>query len=443
MISRLNMVAVITVSVLMLSLSAYSKQYGVDVSFPIHSPLPHSAWQAERYDKMMVGCYRKYTEQECTAVEEQRIEMNLEQPRSQHNYTLLGFGLARAPEAAWKPLKEFYNKNKIRQHAERWPRGNTYTNHWESPTNFISVEESADGGSAHLKDTIWNGLKPVIEEWIGQKIYPTSQYGVRLYSSGSMLSTHVDRLPLVASCIINVDQDLDEPWPIEVYSHDGQAYNITMAPGDMVLYESSTILHGRVTPLKGRSYANIFVHFKPYNHDAFNMIDQKESAHKTLNPKYSGFDYHNLDSQSARRRSLRKQSAAVKQPHTPGGSDAAELFNNEYDFGYTTPLQIAVYDQDIPKIRALYEEYYKSAESSPPGYDINEPNSYGWTPLHMAVRTGNLDVVRLLVEEYGADVNALSKYGGTPLFWSKRVLSPIHKVTKYLLNIDALDEQVP
>jgi hypothetical protein len=67
----------------------------------------------------------------------------------------------------------------------------------------------------------------------------------------------VDRLPLVSSCIINVDQDLDEPWPLEVYDHNGKAYNVTMEPGDLVLYESSTVLHGRPFAMKGRSYVSV------------------------------------------------------------------------------------------------------------------------------------------------------------------------------------------
>jgi hypothetical protein len=33
---------------------------------------------------------------------------------------------------------------------------------------------------------------------------------------------------------VNVDQDVDDPWPLEVYGHDGVAVNITMEPGDMV-----------------------------------------------------------------------------------------------------------------------------------------------------------------------------------------------------------------
>ena len=68
------------------------------------------------------------------------------------------------------------------------------------------------------------------------------------------LFTDVDRLPLVSSAIIQVAQNVDEPWPVEVIGHDGKAYNITMEPGDMVLYESHTILHGRPYPLSGQFY---------------------------------------------------------------------------------------------------------------------------------------------------------------------------------------------
>lgn len=73
----------------------------------------------------------------------------------------------------------------------------------------------------------------------------------------------VDRLPLVSSAIINVAQDVDEPWPLEVIGHDGKAHNVTMVPGDLVLYESHSIIHGRPFPLKGRYMANVFIHFEP------------------------------------------------------------------------------------------------------------------------------------------------------------------------------------
>ena len=116
-----------------------------------------------------------------------------------------------------------------------------------------------------LHNPIWSYVESKVKEWIPQatSFSRSSLYGIRVYTSGSILATHVDRDPLITSAIINVGQDVDEPWPLEVYDHDGRAHNISMVPGDMVLYESHSVLHGRPFPLEGRYYANVFVHFKP------------------------------------------------------------------------------------------------------------------------------------------------------------------------------------
>ena len=72
---------------------------------------------------------------------------------------------------------------------------------------MISVEdESMVGGGTQLKDKIWSLAQPIIEEWTGMELRPSSQYGIRLYGEGAILNPHVDRLPLVSSCIINVAQ---------------------------------------------------------------------------------------------------------------------------------------------------------------------------------------------------------------------------------------------
>jgi prolyl 4-hydroxylase len=61
---------------------------------------------------------------------------------------------------------------------------------------------------------------------------------------------------------VNVAQDVDEEWPLEVYDRLGEAINITMQPFDMLFYESHSLIHGRPYVLKGRYYANIFIHFE-------------------------------------------------------------------------------------------------------------------------------------------------------------------------------------
>ncbi len=111
---------------------------------------------------------------------------------------------------------------------------------------MVSVENTTlEGGGQELHDEIWNVTRDLISEWTGETLEGSSVYGVRIYKEGAILAPHVDRLPLICSAIINVEQDVDEDWPLEVIGHDGVARNVTMKPGDMVLYESHSVLHGR------------------------------------------------------------------------------------------------------------------------------------------------------------------------------------------------------
>ena len=107
----------------------------------------------------------------------------------------------------------------------------------------------------------------------------------------------------------------------------------------------------------------------------------------------------------------------------------------------TTPLEWAVYNDDLPAAQRLLHA----------GANANAANRYGITPLSLAAtnrnaamaeallkagadaraklpdgdtilmtaaRTGNADIVRMLIE-HGADVNARGQaYGETPLVWA-------------------------
>ena len=251
----------------------------MDVSFPIHRTaisdnyawLPHNAdpqnnpipkeydgkpiqylgnKQGE-YEAFMAGCDEKYTKKGspysiCQSTEDDRVEMSFRQPSSMQNYTDIGFKKIKAPPAVWDQVKLFWEANKDRKNwkPENWPRGNTYTNHWVAPTYMVSVEDGQlRGAGSNLKNRIWNAAQSTIEEWTGQELTKCSLYGIRVYTEGSILATHVDRMPLVSSAIINVDQDVDEPWPIEVYGHDGKAYNVTMEPGKSLPLCCSYYLH--------------------------------------------------------------------------------------------------------------------------------------------------------------------------------------------------------
>lgn len=134
----------------------------------------------------------------------------------------------------WKLLSDFYETNKDKAEEEEWPKGDIHTNHWKSPTFKINLFEGEkfEGGGDELVDKLYSIAQPIIEEWTGQRLKPVSIYGVRIYKTDSVLSPHVDRHPLISSAIINIDQDIDEDWPLEVIDRDGIAKHISMVPGE-------------------------------------------------------------------------------------------------------------------------------------------------------------------------------------------------------------------
>ena len=206
-------------------------------------------------------------------------------------------------------------------------------------------------------------VKEILEEWVGLELTVTSLYGVRVYTEGAILAPHVDRNPLITSSIINVDQDVDEPWPIEVYGHDGIAHNVTMEPGDLVLYESHSVVHGRPFPLKGREFANVFVHFQP----------------------------------------------AVSGPYAEGAYkiDPDWTFSFEGDRVTVKPsISFLAGTGDLDSIRGIVE----GANSDEV---IHARDENGWQAIHEAARSGHLDVLKYLVEK-GADINSKTGAGDTP-----------------------------
>lgn len=116
---------------------------GVDVTFPIHHQLRDtSSIFATRYAKTMAGCYAKYTKEECDAMESSRLNMNMDQPSSQHNYSDVGFKKIRTPDAIWGDIQKFYAQNNDKEVPELWPRANTYVNSWDSATQMVSFEDN-------------------------------------------------------------------------------------------------------------------------------------------------------------------------------------------------------------------------------------------------------------------------------------------------------------
>ena len=225
--------------------------YGFDTSWAIksHEVSDLLGDKQTLYDSFIEGCRDAAGSlgkgmAVCDGGEDHRILMNNFQPMSMRNYTKNGFLKIKAPAETFKLIKEFWDKNRHTNVTE-WHSVNTYHNMWESPPDLINIQEKSHGGGPDLTLAVWESARETLEEWTGMHLSPCSIWGIRIYSNNSILTPHVDRNPLVTSAIINVEQDVDEPWPLEVWGHDGKPYNVTMEPGDMVLYESHTIIHGK------------------------------------------------------------------------------------------------------------------------------------------------------------------------------------------------------
>jgi uncharacterized protein len=134
------------------------------------------------------------------------------------------------------------------------------------------------------------------------------------------------------------------------------------------------------------------------------------------------------------------QPASAQVRATSGASRAAEDVNRRNVDG-STPLQWAVYEEDVAEVTRLlaagadvtlannygvtpmslaaevaHTEILKLLLKA--GADVESPNPDGMTSLLAVARTGNVDAARALLE-FGANVNARENWGGqTPLMWA-------------------------
>lgn len=446
---------------------SHSPGYGVDWSFPIHHPLNKDTrggdetWRnshADFYDGYMAGCRRMYANagyRLCDTSEEIRMGMNLRQPPDMTNYTAQGFTKVRAPVKMMAQLAKFWAEREYVELMdilpnESWDPGNTYVNHWSAPTKMLHMQ------SSHLRRAVWDASHTVLEQWTHAELIPSSLYGARVYTNGSVLAPHVDRMPLVISAVINIAQDVDEPWPLEVYGHDGRAYNVTMEVGDMILYEGHSVVHGRPFPLKGRYFANVFVHFEPLGHTLLHeeqhYDEEVESLEYLYHSAWKKLKSKCVDDEECRTRVDLNVAASTRVPHyiQPGSEEERRWLqthpkaklshvttattSSSGEYGVTVrglTAHTAASSGDMDAIIAI-------ANTDPQLIKVRDVN--GWTPLHEAARGGHLEIVKFLISS-GLDKDARTHdgVGGSPLWWAKKAHGTEHPVIYYLESIGALD----
>ena len=115
----------------------------------------------------------------------------------------------------------------------------------------------------YTKRKILNTLTPLAEKWADIQLIPKEVYGIRRYLNMTTLLSHVDHPIGAIGGIINVDQEVEEDWPLFIQDNRGEDHEVILKPGEMILYESARLIHGRPRPLRGHYYDNVLVHFKP------------------------------------------------------------------------------------------------------------------------------------------------------------------------------------
>ena len=106
-----------------------------------------------------------------------------------------------------------------------------------------------------VQEQVFKELRQGAEAWIGHRIelVGTALYGIRRYTRGARLQPHLDHLKShVISAILNIAQDVDSPWPLQILDHSGRPHEVLLQPGEMVWYESASLVHARSRALNGQ-----------------------------------------------------------------------------------------------------------------------------------------------------------------------------------------------
>lgn len=105
-----------------------------------------------------------------------------------------------------------------------------------------------------------------------------------------------------------------------------------------------------------------------------------------------------------------------------------------------TALHVAASNGDLADVISLLQSFESGSVSGSANYDmLHARDANGWQAIHEAAAAGHLEVLKYLVEK-GSDINAVTKDGGTVLWWAKNTLDEGSPVISYLEELGAKEE---
>lgn len=171
-----------------------------------------------------------------------------------------GFELRDLPADIWGYIQDIYTLLEPTEKPEPDMKGFIESDQVETASTYFNMDHVP-----HLKAKLHQMLLPMHQEWAGKEypLKPATCYGIRSYRRGATLVNHHDRVTeLHVSGIICVDENSNEPWPLHIQDHQGNWHQVIMRPGQILLYESATCMHGRPTPFNGEYYRNFYIHYE-------------------------------------------------------------------------------------------------------------------------------------------------------------------------------------
>jgi hypothetical protein len=133
-------------------------------------------------------------------------------------------------------------------------------------------------------DALMQDIKPLIEAHTGLALHPTYSFA-RIYKKGDHLAPHRDRAACEISISLNLGQEPDEPWALNIGE---EAFAALLHPGDTLLYRGMDLTHWRnVYP--GDRLFQVFMHYVDANGPhAGEKFDSRASLGNAFKPEYTG-----------------------------------------------------------------------------------------------------------------------------------------------------------